>query len=76
MMRACDVCTLVDGDETPKETGYCGICRAHMCEPCRDDTPRRARAMALRHLKGLRRGLGLDKVAENAHLGDGGGSNE
>jgi hypothetical protein len=35
-VRACDVCRLARGDETPKEgVAYCGRCGAWLCENCR-----------------------------------------
>jgi len=60
--RECDVCVLVDGDHGVKQVGYCSLCNAWMCEACRSDTVRRAKAWKIRTMRGLRRGLGLDKV--------------
>lgn len=53
----CDVCRLVDRDETPKDVGYCPLCGAWMCESCRVSPARRARAAGLRALEKFRRGL-------------------
>jgi len=41
----CDVCRLIDGDLTRKSVTYCGFCKAWMCEKCRKDPIRRARAV-------------------------------
>lgn len=34
IVRHCDVCFLLDGDTRPKETRYCKLCDAFMCERC------------------------------------------
>jgi hypothetical protein len=47
----CDVCEILDGDSSVKETAYCGICDAHICNKCRPDFGRRALAMALRRMR-------------------------
>ncbi len=54
----CDVCKLVDKDETPKVVGYCGMCGAWLCEGCRASPGRRARAAGLRAAAKFRAGLG------------------
>lgn len=47
----CDVCSLVDGDESPKDVGYCGMCKAWLCEHCRTSLGRRA-------IAALKKGVG------------------
>lgn len=53
----CDVCSLVDGDASPKLVICCKVCRAHLCRECSTMTPtnvaRRAKAWMLRGLRGL-----------------------
>lgn len=44
IVRHCDVCFLLDGNTQPKETRYCKLCDAFMCEPCRTSYFRRALA--------------------------------
>jgi len=47
MWHICDVCFLVDGDETTKPCSYCSFCDAWLCERCRPDLRRRALAAAI-----------------------------
>lgn len=35
MMRACDVCVIVGGDHTVKDTKYCSLCDSWLCDDCR-----------------------------------------
>lgn len=51
----CDVCALVDHDESPKEINYCERCGANICAECESNLPRRAQAWGLRKMKGLPR---------------------
>lgn len=44
----CDVHALVEGDTSDKSVTYCEICDAWMCEPCKDNLPKRALAWAKR----------------------------
>lgn len=44
----CDVHALVDGDNSDKIVEYCAVCDAWMCEPCKDDVPKRALAWVKR----------------------------
>jgi hypothetical protein len=55
--RACDVCTLVDGDSAAKEVGYCSRCNAWMCAACRRDPVRRAKAAGKKAFGSMMRGL-------------------
>lgn len=40
----CRVCTLLDNDESVKLVHWCKDCTAYICDPCRSDMIRRARA--------------------------------
>lgn len=55
MLRACDVCRLVDLDPLPKLCSYCGLCDAWICFGCNGISPkqllRRAEAAAKRLLE-------------------------
>ena len=44
MTAPCDVCRILDGDETPKEVTYCHLCDAHLCKRDRKSFIRRALA--------------------------------
>jgi len=46
----CDACVLIDGDHMPKFVQYCKICKAWLCDMCRNSPWRRAKAAAKRHL--------------------------
>ena len=45
MQRACEVHQLVDGDDSPRDVAYCGICGVFMCADCRRDPVKRGKAM-------------------------------
>jgi hypothetical protein len=51
IVRHCDVCFLLDGNTSPKETMYCKLCDAFMCEPCRRNKWRRMGAAIARKVK-------------------------
>jgi len=56
--RACDVCELVDGDASVKaDTRYCPLCKAWMCNRCRGDLTRRAKAAGKRAGRGVMEAL-------------------
>lgn len=42
------MCDLLDGDRSPKPVIYCGFCDAWLCDRCKQDMARRARAAAAR----------------------------
>ena len=44
----CDACSLIDGDTSEKAITKCRACDADLCEGCKGDWPRRARAAAIR----------------------------
>lgn len=37
--------TTTGGDKTPREVAYCRVCGVYMCDDCRSDPVRRAKAM-------------------------------
>jgi hypothetical protein len=41
IVRHCDVCILLDGDYSPKETTYCYICDKFLCAKCKANWWRR-----------------------------------
>jgi hypothetical protein len=49
--RHCDVCYLLDGDMSSKDTKYCSLCDAFMCEPCRKNYWRRTGAAVARKVR-------------------------
>lgn len=55
VLRACDVCRLVDFDASPKLCAYCGLCDAWLCVGCNGWSPsqlaRRAVAASKRLLE-------------------------
>ncbi len=53
VVRHCDVCFLLEGDTTPKETKYCRWCDKFMCEKCRTNHWRRAGAAVAFHMRTL-----------------------
>lgn len=78
MLRACDVCRLVDLDASPKPCSYCGLCDAWLCVGCNGISPRqlarRALAASKRLLEPGFRGdpkyvSELDRVAKEANKG-------
>jgi hypothetical protein len=44
MMGWCTCCARLEGDYTEKPVAYCSLCDAWLCERCRGDWLRRARA--------------------------------
>jgi hypothetical protein len=34
IVNRCDVCAILDGDNTPKITRYCGVCDKFICATC------------------------------------------
>lgn len=46
----CDACRLIDGDFSPKHVQYCKVCDAYLCDRCRPNPWRRAKAAVLRKL--------------------------
>ena len=44
VVRHCDVCLLLDGDQRSKEVTYCSLCDKFMCASCRRNPLRRAAA--------------------------------
>ncbi len=46
----CEVCAILRGDRRPKPVAWCGLCRAWLCEACRQDWVARAQAALLRKL--------------------------
>lgn len=50
----CDVHRLVDGDVQSRRVLWCSICRAWLCAACRGDLLKRAKAMAIRRMRGER----------------------
>lgn len=44
----CDVCSLLDNDTTEKNSYYCEVCKAWICDSCEYRLDRRARAMLKR----------------------------
>lgn len=80
MLRACDVCRLVDLDPSPKLCVLCPLCDAWLCTGCSGWTPkqllRRAEAAAKRLLEPGSHGSPdyvkeLAKAAEQANHGKG-----
>lgn len=51
-MNTCDVCFLIDGDQTLKPCTYCPKCDAFLCERCQVDPVRRFRAAFLARIGG------------------------
>ena len=51
IVRHCDVCYLLDNDASPKETMYCSLCDAFMCDACRRNKWRRMGAAIARKVK-------------------------
>jgi hypothetical protein len=49
------VCSLIDGDDADKPVGFCDFCKAWMCDICREDYWRRAKAAVK---KGIRNAFG------------------
>lgn len=47
-LHICDVCKLIDKDETLKFCTFCPVCNAWICTKDRNRLDRRAQAMALR----------------------------
>lgn len=47
---ACEVCRLVDGDDSPKVVRWCDFCRAWICDGCWGDWKRRTRAAIRRRI--------------------------
>jgi hypothetical protein len=43
--RPCDVCVILDNDQTIKECAYCGLCDKWICAVCRPNMLRRAEAV-------------------------------
>ena len=41
---ACEVCELLDSDQRAKRVSWCSLCGAWLCEACRRNPLRRARA--------------------------------
>lgn len=75
LLRACDVCRLVDLDASIKPCVYCGLCDAWLCSGCNGISPkqllRRAEAAGKRLLEPGNRGnheyvKELAKAAEQA----------
>ena len=48
----CDVCRLVDGDQSIKLCSWCSLCGAWICQQCSPDAIRRATAMMRRAMYG------------------------
>lgn len=44
----CDVHRLVDGDAGIRKVLWCKVCQAWICDECRPDLVKRAKAMAIR----------------------------
>lgn len=55
--HTCDVCRLVDGDMTPKNCSYCGLCDSWICPEDQNRWDRRARAFLRRRLEPAYKGL-------------------
>lgn len=53
MLRACDVCRLVDFDVSPKLCGYCGLCDAWLCVGCGGWSPSQLKRRAIAASKRL-----------------------
>jgi hypothetical protein len=51
----CDVCRLVDDDEAPKPCRFCAWCKSWLCERCRPDLMRRARAATIQAARNVGR---------------------
>ena len=51
----CDICIILDGDDSAKPVKWCNMCGKWRCEPCRNDLLRITRAVALQALDGLKR---------------------
>lgn len=49
--RMCDVCRLVDFDVSNKLCGYCPLCDAWICSGCKNNWPKRFKAMLKRRLE-------------------------
>lgn len=43
---ACRVCELIDDDVSIKRVKWCSDCKAHICQECWNDIPRRVAAFA------------------------------
>ena len=54
-LNVCDVCRLIDNDETPKACAYCSLCDSYICQRDQSDWWRRGKAFLKRRLeKGFR----------------------
>ena len=53
----CDVHFYVDGDSSDRITTFCAVCDAWMCEPCKDNLPKRALAWERRLSARLRNAI-------------------
>lgn len=42
--RPCDVCLILDGDQSNKRCFYCSLCDKYICDACRPNLVRRADA--------------------------------
>ena len=47
----CDVCLLVDGDDSAKTVSFCSFCQSWICQRCSQNPIKRARAAGLRKLQ-------------------------
>jgi len=53
-MRAiCKVCQLIDKDETTKEVHFCVQCNEWICEECRPNMLKRAKAALVKLIKNM-----------------------
>ena len=48
--RMCDVCLILDRDQSTKLCTFCGLCNAWICEGCKSNPVRRSLAMLKRKL--------------------------
>lgn len=51
MWGVCDCCWLLDGDCRTKLVTWCSLCSSWLCEPCKFDPLRRARAAMVKRWK-------------------------
>lgn len=57
----CAVCSKVNGDNTPKPTCYCGVCKSYICKDHWNDPIARGLAAAMTH-----GGAAIEAVGEMA----------
>lgn len=49
----CEACLRIDRDNRIKNVTFCPLCNAWLCDSCKRNWPRRAKAAALRQISNL-----------------------